>query len=70
MDNDSEIYDELHTGRRVMIEVLAELTTLAYRAGVDYEKVLELHGRFFDGNVMIKRATRRLALLGAICGGR
>lgn len=41
-----------------MIGAFAELTTLALRAGADWDAVSDLHGAFFDGNVAIKDAFR------------
>jgi hypothetical protein len=43
-------------GRADMIAAFAELTTLAMRAAADEDAVTALHGRFFDGNVKVKRA--------------
>jgi hypothetical protein len=62
-----EIQDQYQQGRRAMINAFADMTALAYRAAYDgalsYDEVLELHGRFFDGNVMVKRAFIAAVLL-------
>lgn len=61
-----EIRDQFNTGRRAMIDVFADLTTLANRAGVDHGAITALHGRFFDGNVEAKRAFNILVLLAEV----
>lgn len=53
MDTTRELFA---AGRGDMIAAFAELTTLAMRAGADEGSVTALHGRFFDGNVKMKRA--------------
>ncbi len=49
-----------------MIAAFAELTTLALRVGADSDDVTALHGRFFDGNVDVKKAWRCVLLLAEI----
>lgn len=64
MDTTRELFA---TSRADMIAAFAELTTLAMRAGADEDAVTALHGRFFDGNVKVKRAFN-VALLFAEMG--
>jgi hypothetical protein len=61
-----EIRDDFHHGRRAMIDAFAELTTIALRAGVDWDRITEIHGRFFDGNVELRRAFRTAMFLAEI----
>lgn len=51
-----ETCEKFHAARQQMIAAFAELTTAAWRAGVDEDVVHALHARFFDGNVEIKEA--------------
>lgn len=39
-----------------MIDAFVELSGVALRAGVDFDVITDLHGRFFDGNVQVKKA--------------
>lgn len=55
--------DNFQLGRRLMIDAFADLSTAARRAGVDEQSITELHGRFFDGNVLIKQSFRVAVLL-------
>lgn len=61
-----ETRDTFNTGRRLMIDAFADLSTLARRAGVEEDAITALHGHFFDGNVEIKRALRDAILLAEI----
>lgn len=61
-----ELRDQHTSGRRAMLAAFGELTTLALRAGADEDAVTALHGRFFDGNVEVKRAWRVVLLLAEI----
>ena len=63
MDN---IRDRFHAARREMINAIAELTTLALRAGVDDDAIGDIQGRFFDGNVELKKVFRLVLLLAEI----
>lgn len=47
----NELCERFDAGLQAMIDAFAELTTLAYRAGVGRDAVVPLHGRFFDGKV-------------------
>lgn len=67
MDDIRSQFDE---GRREMIGAFADLTTLAHRAGVDPDAITALHGRFFDGNVLIKDAFGVAAFVAEIGGWR
>ena len=58
-----EIRDQFNHGRRYMIDAFADLSTLARRAGADPDAITQAHGRFFDGNVQVKRAFNVLVLL-------
>lgn len=49
-----------------MIAAFGELTALALRAGVGWDEVTPLHGRFFDGNAGVKRSWRVVLLLAEI----
>lgn len=51
--------DEINAGRLAMRDAFVELSDLARRAGVDEDRISELHGRFFDGNVAVKTASHR-----------
>lgn len=63
MDN---IRDSFNAARREMIGGIADLTTLALRAGVDEDAIHEIQARFFDGNVELKKAFRVVLLLAEI----
>lgn len=54
-----EIRDQFDSGRLAMRDAFVELSDLARRAGVDEDRISELHGRFFDGNVAVKAEWRR-----------
>jgi len=58
-----QIRDQFNTARRMMLDAFADLTVLARRAGVDPDAITETHGRFYDGNVEIKRVFRVCVLL-------
>lgn len=55
--------DQFHAGRRLMVEAFVDLSTLAMRAGADYDEITALHGRFFDGHVQIRRSFRVAVIL-------
>jgi len=63
---DDILRDRFAAGRRDMIGAFAELTMLAGRAGVDPGRISQLHGRFFDGNLEIKRVFVVVVLLAEI----
>jgi hypothetical protein len=52
-----DLAEQFHAGRRAMLEVFVELSGRIQRGEtVDHDALSELHGRFFDGNVQLKRA--------------
>ncbi len=55
--------DQFTAARVAMRDAFAQMSDLARRAGADADRITELHGRFFDGNVDIKRVWRRVLLL-------
>jgi hypothetical protein len=61
-----DIRDRFHTARREMINAIAELTTLALRAGVDDSAIHDIQGRFFDGNEELRKVFSLLLLLAEI----
>ncbi len=61
-----EIRERFHASRREMIGAIADLTTLALRAGVDEDAIHEIQARFFDGNLELKKVFRVLLLLAEI----
>lgn len=58
-----EIVNRYNHGRRAMIDAFVDLSTLARRAGVTEDELTAVHGRFFDGNVEVRRAFGPLLLL-------
>lgn len=61
-----DIRDKFTGGRRAMIDAFVDLSTLARRAGVGEDEITPLHGRFFDGNVQVKRTFNVLMLLAEV----
>lgn len=47
--------EEFHAGRRLMLEAFVDLSDLA-RGHIPHRVLLDIQGRFFDGNVQVKRA--------------
>lgn len=61
-----EIVGKYQHGRRAMIDAFVELSTLARHAGVTEDEITPVHGRFFDGNVEVRRAFGTLLLLAKV----
>lgn len=55
--------DKFDHGRRLMLSAFVELSDWARQAGIDEDRLTELHGQFFDGNVEVKAAFGAAVLL-------
>lgn len=62
------VREDFHHARRLMFDAFADLLEEARRAGVAYDPLSEIQGRFFDGNVEIKRAFRVAVILAEVRG--
>ena len=49
--------------RRTMIDAFREMSDAAAQAGVDWDRITALHGRFFDGNEDVKVTFGTAAIL-------
>lgn len=57
---------EHRDARQMMIDAFVEMTAEAQRLGASQEVIRELHGRFFDGNVVVKQSVAVLAILAEV----
>lgn len=55
MDGHDDLDQEFHAARRLMLEAFVDLSDLA-RGHLPHRVLLDVQGRFFDGNVQVKRA--------------
>jgi hypothetical protein len=56
VDGPDDLDQEFHGARRLMLEAFVDLSNLARHYGIPAGVITDLHGRFFDGNVQVKRA--------------
>jgi len=49
-----------------MLAAFVELSDLARQAGIDFNVITDLHGRFFDGNMQVKQAFGAAVLMAEI----
>jgi hypothetical protein len=56
VDEHDDLDQEFHAARRRMLEAFVDLSSLVRHYAVPPGVITDLQGRFFDGNVDVKRA--------------